>query len=190
LRSKLVLFPLAVVLSTVVYAEQIAVDFDSAKTTINWTLAGNVHTIHGSFKLKQGHIAFDPSSGAIAGELIVDATSGQSGSGVRDKRMHKEILESNRFPEVKFVPKKVAAVLPLTGTTSLRLNGVFSIHGVAHEITIPLEAGISGSEVTGKGKFVVPFVDWGMRDPSNFLFKVDKTVDVEVVAVGRVVSTH
>ncbi len=188
MSSKLLLLPLAALLSSAVCAEQIVVDFDPARTTINWTLTGNMHIVHGTFRLKQGQISFDPSTGAISGELMVNAASGESGNGTRDRRMQKDILESSRFPEIKFVPNKVDAALPLTGTTPIRLSGVFTIHGVAHEITVPLEASISGSDVTGKGKFAVPFVEWAMRDPSVFLFKVDKTVEVEVFAVGHVVN--
>ena len=44
---------------------------------------------------------------------------------------------------------------------------------------------MNGTEFSGTGKFVVPFVDWGMKDPSNFLFKVDKTVEVQLVAAGH-----
>lgn len=102
--------------------------------------------------------------------------------------MQKDILESSRFPEINFVPNKIDATLPLSGTTPIRLSGVFTIHGAAHEITIPLEASISGSDVTGKEKFIIPFVEWGIKDPSIFLFKVDKTVEVEVFAVGHVVN--
>jgi polyisoprenoid-binding protein YceI len=188
LSSKLLLLPLAVLLSSAVCAEQIVLDFDPAKTTIHWTLTGNMHIVHGTFKLKQGQISFDPSTGAISGELMVDAVSGESGNRPRDRRMQKDILESSRFPEISFVPNKVDASLPVTGTTPIRLSGVFTIHGAPHEIVIPVEASISGSEVTGKGKFVIPFVEWGMKDPSIFLLKVAKTVEVEVFAAGHVVN--
>jgi hypothetical protein len=70
--------------------------------------------------------------------------------------------------------------------STIRAFGQFSIHGVSHEISVPLTVTIKGAEFSGTGKFVVPFVDWGMKDPSNFLFKVEKTVTVEFVASGRV----
>ena len=42
------------------------------------------------------------------------------------------------------------------------------------------------ADFTAKGKFVVPYVDWGMKDPSNFLFKVNKSVEIDVEASGHV----
>jgi hypothetical protein len=60
-----------------------------------------------------------------------------------------------------------------------------TIHGASHQVTIPLQVTVSGAELSGKGKFIVPYVDWGMKDPSNFLFKVNKTVEIDFEAVGR-----
>jgi len=166
-------------------AQQTVVDFDPAKTQINWTLAGNVHTVHGTFLLKQGHVAIDRSTGAISGDLVADASSGQSENNSRDKRMHKDILESDRFPEIRFTPQKMVGAVNATGHSSLRVSGQFLIHGASHEVTIPMDVSFSESTVSVSGKFSIPYVEWGMKDPSNFVFKVDKSVDVEVVAVGK-----
>ena len=178
----------ALVFSCSAFAAQLNLELDPAKTKIDWILAGNVHTVHGTFQLKQGHIFMDPVSGAIRGDLVVDAASGESGNSTRDKRMNKEILESQRFQEIRFTPKKVEGPVNVAGHSSMRVSGTFLIHGTAHELTIPMDVTFSGGGVTGTGKFSVPYVDWGMKDPSNFLFKVDKAVDVEITVVGKLTA--
>lgn len=169
-------------------AQRIAVDLDTVETKINWTLVGNVHTVHGTFLLKKGHVALDQSDGAISGDLVADATSGESGNGARDRRMNKEILESDRFREVRLTPRKVEGAVDLTGHSTVRLSGTFLIHGTSHQLTIPMDVSFSDGRVTGTAKFSIPYVDWGMKDPSNFLFKVDKSVEVEIVAVGKLTA--
>jgi polyisoprenoid-binding protein YceI len=168
------------------FSQQMSVDFDPATTKISWSLVGNVHTSHGTFQLKEGHVRVDSANGNASGELIVEAETGESGNGPRDKRMKKEILETDKYPEIRFKVTKLEGALSADAASNVRVLGQFSIHGASHEINIPMAVTIKGLEFSGTGKFVVPFVDWGMKDPSNLLFKVDKTVEVELVAAGRV----
>lgn len=176
-------FLLAVVccLPVLCFGQQMSVDFDPAHTEIHWSLGGNVHTTHGTFQLKQGHVDADPASGVISGELVVDANSGNSNDGARDKRMKKDVLETDKYPEIRFKVRKLEGSEP-----NFQVVGQFTIHGASHELSIPMQMRINGNEVSGSGKFVVPFVEWGMKDPSNFLFKVDKTVTVELAASGHI----
>ncbi len=171
----------AVCIAPFAFGQQISVDFDPATTKINWSLVGNVHTTHGTFQLKKGHVDANPATGMISGELVVDPNSGNSNDGARDKRMKKEILETEKYPEVRFKVSKIEGTEP-----NFRVTGQFTIHGATHELSIPMQVKISGDEVSGTGKFVVPFVEWGMKDPSNFLFKVDKTVEVDLTAAGHI----
>ncbi len=167
-------------------AQQIQIDLDPAKTQIHWSLSGNVHTTHGTFHLRQGSVAFDPATGAVSGELVTDAASGDSGNGARDKRMNNEILESAKFPDIRFLPQKVEGAVAREGKSTIRVSGAFLIHGASHSVTIPMDVSLASGVVLGTGKFSIPYVDWGMKDPSNFLFKVDKSVEVEVTAVGKI----
>ena len=89
-------------------ATETTVELDPARTTITFTLADVLHTVHGTFKLKRGSITFDSSTGKASGEILVDVASGNSGSGTRDKRMHREILESARYPEAVFTVNHVS----------------------------------------------------------------------------------
>jgi polyisoprenoid-binding protein YceI len=176
----------ATLLSSPPVFAQMAVDFDPAASKIDWILVGNVHTVHGTFRLKQGHVDFDPINRKISGDFIVLADSGDSGSGARDKRMKKEILETDKFPEIRLKLTKLQGAVALDNASDVRVSGEMTIHGARHEVSVPLQVTVSGTTFTGKGKFILPYVDWGMKDPSNFLFKVNKTVEIDIEAQGQI----
>ena len=74
------------------------------------------------------------------------------------------------------------------GTSRLEIDGVFSIHGDEHELTVSAQVVASGPEVEATLELVVPYVAWGMEDPSKLLLKVSKEVTVRIVAVGTLVG--
>ncbi len=161
------------------------VELDPARTTITFTLGDVLHTVHGNFKLKHGSITFDSSTGKASGEIVVDVASGNSGSGTRDKRMHKEILESARYPEAVFTADHVSGDLAPRGASELDVHGAFQIHGASHEMTLHFRADVNGSEVASSTGFTIPYVQWGMKNPSNFLLRVSDKVEMNIQAVGR-----
>jgi polyisoprenoid-binding protein YceI len=176
----------ALVASALARSQQIAISFDPQKSTIGFTLGDVLHTVHGTFHLKAGHVLVDPATGAISGEIVVDAASGNSGNATRDRRMNRNILETDRYPEIKFVPEKISGSVPAVGSSSVQVAGWFTIHGASHEIRIPLETQISGPDITADGKFVVPYVAWGMKNPSTFLLRVNDKVEIDLKAAGHI----
>ncbi len=167
-------------------AEELVISFDPAQTKIAFVVGTVLHTVHGTFQLKEGHISFDPSTGAVSGDVTADAGSGSSGNTSRDKRMTREIMEAQRYPEVRFSPTAYRGSVATTGTSNVEVTGSFLIHGQVHEITIPVQIQMSREEITAIGKFTVPYVQWGMKNPSNFLLKVDDRVEIDLTAIGRV----
>ena len=165
-------------------AAEITVELNPAGTHVLWTLGDVLHTVHGTFKLTRGTIRFDPATGVASGEIIVDATSGESGSGARDGRMHKNVLESSKYPTIAFRPDRIEGPVNLSGDSQVQIHGIFSIHGGDHELTVPAKIHIANSEVTGTIGFQVPFVKWGMKDPSTLFLKVKDSVEIEVRAAG------
>jgi polyisoprenoid-binding protein YceI len=170
------------------FSQQLAVDFDKAASKINWTLGGNVHTVHGTFQLKQGHLNVDPSTGKVDGEFVIETASGESGDSSRDKKMQKDVLESEKYPEIRLKLTKLDGALAPQGTSNVKAMGQLMIHGASHDVTIPVQVTVNGTELSGKGTFEVPYADWGMKNPSNFLFKVNKSVEIELSGVGHI--TH
>ncbi|HYK17357.1 MAG TPA: YceI family protein [Bryobacteraceae bacterium] len=160
-------------------------ELDPPKTEIHYTLHDPLHTVHGTFKLRRGSIHFDPATGKAGGEIVIDVASGASGSDSRDKRMHKEILESKKYPEAVFKPSSVKGRLETEGESTLDLHGVFNIHGADHEMNLQLLVDAqSGGRYLATSHFEIPYVEWGIKDPSNFLIKVDKKVLMEVKAAA------
>jgi polyisoprenoid-binding protein YceI len=167
---------------------QMILTLDPAQTKVHWNVDSTLHLVHGTFALKSGSLRFDPQSGKADGELVVFAPSGESGSAARDKRMHKEILETAKFPEVVFRPTQVEGPVAPAGSSEVKLHGIFSIHGSDHPLEAQVHAELAGSHWTGTAKFEVPYVDWGIKDPSNFLLKVKPVVNVEIEMSGLVAS--
>jgi polyisoprenoid-binding protein YceI len=165
-------------------AQEATLNFDPAQTTVAFTLGDVLHTVHGSFRLKTGQVRFDPATNSISGELVVDAPSGNSGSTGRDRKMHKEILQSVRYPEVTFRPDRVDGKVLASGRSAVQVHGMFGILGVEHEITVPAQVELAPDHWSLAVHFAVPYVKWGLKDPSTFILRVEKTVDIDLNARG------
>lgn len=185
---KLVWLLLAMSSSVAANAQKVTIHFEPSQADIRWTLGGNLHTTHGTFKLKGGLMTFDAKSGVAEGEILVDAESGESGDASRDGRMKNEVLETQRYPQIFFHPTKVSGQLQPGSTQDFIVEGTFNIHGADHPLTLNVKARLDGKNVTASTTFVVPYVQWGMKDPSVILFRVKKQVDVDIVARAVVES--
>lgn len=175
-----------IVLSGFATAQDLQFKVDPQHTTIKLTLSDVLHTVHGSFQLIRGDLRFDPATNKLAGEIVVDAKSGETGNGMRDRKMHKEVLESERYPEISFQPDRVEGTVTLQGNSLVRVHGIFSMHGVEHEMTVPAQISISPDRWTANLHFSVPYVSWGMKNPSTLFLRVSGTVEVEILAAGTV----
>jgi polyisoprenoid-binding protein YceI len=157
---------------------------DPAQSKLTWTLGSTLHTVHGKFNLKSGVLKFDPVNGSASGEFIAYATSGESGNDSRDKKMHNEILESARFPDIIFRPTKIDGKVSKAGTCDVQLAGKFFLHGSEHEITVPVHAELTSNHWKGSAKFSVPYIAWGLKSPNTFLLKADPAVEIELDLSG------
>ena len=168
-------------------SHSVKVIFDPAQTQIRWRLEADLHKVDGTFKLKSGEFILDPATGVAEGEILVDATTGESGNAARDKRMHDEVLESNRYPAMFFHPTQIkGAFKPGEATQQLQTQGSFNIHGADHALEMPVKVETAGDTVTATARFTVPYVAWGMKNPSKLLLRVSKQVDIEVIAKGTI----
>jgi len=168
-------------------AQEQTFQIDPAQSTVKFTLGDVLHTVHGSFALKHGELQVQP-TGKLSGEIVVDATSGNSGSGMRDRKMNKEVLESARYPEIDFRPDRFDGEVAAQGKSSVVVHGMFSIHGTAREVTVPAQVERDGDHWTANVHFTVPYAKWGMKNPSTLFLKVNDTVEIDLSAAGSVTT--
>ncbi len=167
-------------------AEGLSLNLDPTQSTVGFTLGAFLHTVKGTFALKQGTITFDSATGQAGGNVVIDLASGQSGDVKRDANMKNNVLQVETYPFAVFTPNRVQGKL-VNGTRSeLDVDGMLAIHGASHAMTLHVMVDTKGTSMTATTQFSVPYVQWGMKDPSTFLLHVGNTVDVAVAAVGQV----
>lgn len=170
-------------------AQETVVTLDPQQTKIEFTLGATLHTVHGTFRLKSGTIRFDPATGAASGALIVDATSGASGNDSRDTKMHKEIIESQKFPEIVFTPNHVSGQLKEVSDgqdePEVQISGLFRLLGQDHDLTMTVSVQPAGSQFQASSHFTIPYIKWGLKNPNTFVLRVSPAVDIDIHAVGH-----
>jgi polyisoprenoid-binding protein YceI len=170
--------------------QEMTVELDPEQTTVAFTLGDVLHTVHGSFKLKSGTIHFNPTSGAASGLVVVDVTSGDTGNKSRDRKMHKEILESAKYPEATFTPNKVSGQFNPQGASTMEVSGIFRLHGGDHPVVMTFPISVNGSTMTMTTHMVIPYVKWGLKNPSTFILRVSDKLNLDINSTGHMVATQ
>jgi polyisoprenoid-binding protein YceI len=171
-------------------AQQV-VELDLSATTVRFELGATLHTVHGTAAMTGGRIVFDPISGAAEGEIVVDARSADTDNKKRDKKMHAKVLESERFSTIILRPVRISGDVPAVGSATITVEGELELHGDRHPVAIPVNLTVGeGGELELSATFEVPFVEWGLNDPSTFLLKVSKSVTVSVAGRGRLLDAE
>jgi polyisoprenoid-binding protein YceI len=191
-RPPLVLTALLVAASAtinpVATAAELHIELDPEATSISFTLGATLHTVEGRISLASGSLDLDRESGTFSGEIVVDATSADTGNDSRDEDMHTKVLMSDTYPRIVVRPERLTGEVAEQGTSQVKLTGQMELAGTPHQITVPLDVTVDGNSFSATAEFTVPYVEWGLEDPSRFLLRVDKVVDVTVKTEGTIVG--
>jgi polyisoprenoid-binding protein YceI len=169
-------------------SQVVTLQADPQHTSVNFTLKDVLHTVRGTFRAERGSLQFDPGTNKISGEVVVNAKSGESGSTMRDRKMHREVLESDRYPEIVFRPDRVDGAVKTQGKSSVQVHGIFVLHGNEREMTVPAEVEMSADHWSAILHFELPYGNWGIKNPSTLFLKVGDTVQIDIDATGSVVQ--
>lgn len=159
---------------------------DPASSEVHFTLGASDGTVKGTFHVTSGEFTLDPATGAMTGTITVGAATGDSGNKKRDKNMTDKQLRAQTYPAVTFAPARFSGQVKDSGDSTGQVEGNFTLIGQPHPITVPMTVHMEGDRFTATGSFVIPYVSWGVKDPSWFVMKVEKEVKIDLKLAGTV----
>jgi polyisoprenoid-binding protein YceI len=126
---------------------------------------GRTSSISGSVTISQSGTTYT----VAAATVTVNVNTLTSDRSMRDQRIHRMGLESDRYPTASFV-LTTPMILPAEATSgqavSVSATGQLTIHGVTRTVTIPMQARSNGTQVEIAGSITFPFSQFGMTPPS------------------------
>jgi polyisoprenoid-binding protein YceI len=167
-------------------AEEWQIEMDPQLTSVSFKLKATMHTVHGT-AAASGSLRLNTEDGVMAGEVAIDATTAETGNTKRDKKMHTKVLRTANNPWIVLRARHLEGDLALDGTSEVTLHGEMEILGQSHKIGIPLRIEIAGGRFTASAEFEIPYVEWGLDDPSTFVLRVAKEVQMTIEAAGTIV---
>ena len=183
--KSLTLFALAAVLAPAALAQHQSFAVNPDASQIKMTLNTTHEVVNGTFHVQSGWIEFDRGAPRISGSVVVFAGSCKTGNDSRDNKMNKDILKVEQFATVSFEPKSYSGAIAPSGDSTIQVTGIFTLLGTPHEITIPILVHLEGTAATAKAHFVVPYVQWGLKNPSFLVWKADNDVAIDLFLAGR-----
>jgi polyisoprenoid-binding protein YceI len=184
--KSLAVFALAVIVAPAAFAQHQTFAVNPDASEIRMTLNTTHEVVHGTFHIRSGSIEFDRSNPKMSGSVAVLAGSGKTGNDSRDKKMNKDILKVDQYTTVSFAPKTYTGTIAPSGDSTIQVSGVFTLLGNPHDLTIPMQIHMDGSKATARAQFVVPYVQWGLKNPSFMFWKAENDVAIDLSLVGQV----
>jgi len=182
--KSLAVFALALALAPAALAQHRTFVVNPDSSEVKMTLNTTHEIVNGVFHVQSGSIEFDRGTAKMSGSVIVLAGSGKTGNDSRDKKMYKDILKVEQHAIVSFEAKTYTGAIAPSGDSNLQVTGIFTLLGTPHEIAIPMQVHLDGASATAKAHFVVPYVQWGLKNPSFLIWKAENDVAIDLNLVG------
>jgi polyisoprenoid-binding protein YceI len=177
---------LAVILGPAALAQHQTFAVNPDASEVKMKLNTTHEVVNGTFHIQSGSIEFDRSAPKMSGSVTVLAGSGKTGNDSRDKKMNKDILKVDQYTTLSFAPKTYTGTIAPSGDSTIQVSGVFTLLGNPHDLTIPMQIHMDGSKATARAQFVVPYVQWGLKNPSFMFWKAENDVAIDLNLVGQV----
>jgi polyisoprenoid-binding protein YceI len=178
-------FSLAVILAPAALAQHQTFVVNPDASEVKITLKATGEVVSGTFHVQSGSIGFDRGTPKMSGSVVVLAGSGKTGNDSRDKKMNKDILKVKEHATVSFEPKTYTGAIAPSGDSTIQVTGIFTLLDTPHEIALPMLVHLDGASATAKAHLVVPYVQWGLKDPSFLFLKVEHDVAIDLFLTGR-----
>src|ERR1700733_7456593 len=177
---------LALIFAPAILAQRQTFVVNPDASEVKMALKTTHELVNGAFHVQSGSVEFDRGTPKMSGSVVVLAGSGKTGNDSRDKKMYKDILEVERHATVSFEPNAYTGTIASSGDSTIQVTGIFTLLGTPHEITIPMQVHLDGAGATAKAHFVVPYVQWGLKNPSFMFWKAENDVAIDLNLVGTI----
>lgn len=159
---------------------------DPSSVSVRFVSTASIETVVGKTTQLRGWLQLDPQQlGTATAEFAVPLAALQTGNRLRDREMREDYLETGKFPEARFVVRRLSGATHLqSGTVAhVEAQGTFSVHGVSRPITVPVKL---NSQATGhmtlEAHFPIRLSDYGIERPQFILLRLADTVQLTVRA--------
>jgi polyisoprenoid-binding protein YceI len=130
----------------------------------------------------------DGSIDSSKSKLTIDLRALKSDQDMRDGYVQERTLETKKFPNAEFVPRKLQGVtIPIpapdrsTGQSGFQLVGDLTVHGVTKEVTLSGYATFSRDLIAGRATTDFTFATFGLTKPSLArLLSVDDKIELDL----------
>ncbi|MBD8728759.1 YceI family protein [Frigoribacterium sp. NBH87] len=164
-------------------------DGSTAGYRVDEVLNGTDVTVVGTTDQVTGTITVDGSS-VSAATIDVDVASIATDSGNRDEYFRGTALQTDQFPTATFtLTQPIDAAVPADGeVATTEATGELTMHGVTQQVTVPLQAALSGDGVQISGSIPVTFSDYGVQAPDLGFVSVEDSGTVEFLVAATPAS--
>lgn len=126
-------------------------------------------------------------------KFVVDATTLKTDQAMRDNYVARNILQSNQYPQIVFVPKQVSGLpspIPQSGSVTFDLGGDLTIRDVTQPVTWTVNGTLNNGEAAGTALTHFTFEDFSLTPPKlPMLLSVGDiitlTVKVDIQPAGQ-----
>lgn len=151
------------------------VQFDPNKTKVTFGWDGLFNTISFSFQLKSGAVRLDPAAGVASGEVVLDAKDIKGGNVFRNRHLRDQVLESSRYPDVRFRPDSISKIVSLNRCACrFDLKGTLELRGKQNPFGFQVDVGAVGDilDLTARSG-IVNWSTFGATDYGTGLAKIE-----------------
>lgn len=178
-----------VVLFEIVQAES------QVRFTLGEILRGQPNTVVGTTDQVAGQIAIDLNNPATTtvGTILINARALATDSGIRDRAIKNQILDTNTYEFITFVPTSISglpATVVLGETFNLEITGELTIRDITQQVTFKVAmVVVSETRLEGSGRATVLRVEYDLVIPNvQSVAEVDETVVIEIEFVAVAVE--
>ena len=154
---------------------------DAAKSEISWVLDASLRAVRSHTRGLSGSarvLEVGEDGVRLEGRLEIDAASFETGSERRDRTLREEWLAAGEHPRIVFSPRRIFRISSWAEDEALVIEGDLSIRGVTQPVLIPVSLTRRGQRLLVDGTTRVRWADYGVPDPSSFLYRVRPEVHV------------